>query len=374
MLIITGVYMLTPTIPLYIASLGAAESHVGIVATIFLVASIITRMFINTILNQTGKKLTLIAGVLLNTVVLFLYGFTHSLGATAILRAIQGIGFGITTTITATMAVDFLPDSRRGEGIGYFSMGVVLGSTIGPAISLFLMRNFGFQPMFFVASGFSLITAITVMFSEEPAVASVSKPENKVKATFKWQNIFDRKLILPAAFIVLIGIARSADSNYISLFAEERNFDHLTLYFPISAMTMFFIRFIIGRFSDRKGRNWVLIPGGFAMLAMLITLSLAKTSGVMLLGAFLNGLGMGVLAPGMQLWMFDCVEASRRSVASAAYFNFTDLGVGAGAFSMGFLAENAGYTVMFQTAAGVALLAIVLYAIIGREKAKKPEL
>jgi len=369
-LINVGVHMLTPAIPLYLVSLGALESQVGIVATSFLVASIVMRMAVNFLLAKTGKKLLLIMGVLINTVVMFFFGMVDSLGATAVLRAIQGMGFGITTTLTATMAADFLPDSRRGEGIGYFSMAIVLAITIGPALSLFILENLGFQLMFFTASGFSVIATIVLLFSEEPVIKGLSAPEEKEKPVFRWKNLYDSRLILPTFLIVLFGVSRSADQNFISIFAQEKGFANLAWYYPICTITMFCIRFIVGRFTDRKGRNWILIPGGFAMLALLITLSLAKSSGIMLLGAFFSGLGVGVLAPGMQLWMFSCVEPERRNIASTTYFNFMDVGIGIGAFSLGFITESAGYSVMFQTAAFAALLFIVLYVTIGREKTR----
>ena len=185
------------------------------------------------------------------------------------------------------------------------------------------------------------------------------------------RNLYDSKLIMPSVIIFLYGISRCVDMNFIALFAEDRGFDYLAWYFVIQTMTMFFIRFFIGRLADRKGRNWVLIPGGFALLAVNLILSFAKTSGIMLLAAVFSGLGVGVVAPNLQMWVFGIVDPDKKNVASATFFNFCDIGSAIGAPLMGFIAEKSGYYNMFRIASITGLLYIILYITIAREK-KKP--
>ena len=369
-LVSLGAYMVIPTIPLFLVSLGATESVVGIVATAYYISSILTRFLINLVIARVGKKRALIAGLFLCSIVMASYGFAESVAAVAALRIIQGMGLGSASTIAVTLAVDFLPDSRRGQGLGYHTMGIVVAMTIGPAFALFLRSNFGFMPMFLIASCSSLIAAITVFFIDEPQIITSEpqgKQEEKAKAV-DWRNIYDRKLIAPSVVVLLFGVCRSVDMNYIAIFAEERNLEFLSLYFVVQTATMFLIRLIIGPFVDKKGRNWILLPGGAAMLAFLITLSLTKTSAAMLLGAFFSGLGIGVLSPNLQVWMISLVNPKKRSVASASYYSFVELGSAIGAPLLGLAAENFGYTVMFRTGACVALLYIIVYIAIGREK------
>lgn len=360
--------MLTPAIPLYITHLGATESQVGVILTSFFISSIAARMLVNVLLGKIGKKRLLIAGVALNTIVMLLYGLSDSLWSFATLRAIQGLGFGTTTTLTATMVADLLPDTRRGEGVGYFTMGTVMAVAIAPPVSLHIIGVIGFRAAFFAASGISLLATIIASMTEEPLVASVARAESTVKSFFQWRNLFHRNLILPAALLIFFGISRSTDSNYIAIFAEARNLDQLSWYYVIQTATMFCTRFFVGRLSDRKGRNYVIIPGGIAMLALNLTLSFTNTNALMLLSAVFCGLGIGILAPALQLWMFSRVEPEKRNIASAAYFNFQDIGISIGAFSLGFIAEHAGYPSMFMTAACAALLFIIGYITVGREK------
>lgn len=368
-----GMYMLTPTIPLFLVGFGATESQVGAVVTGFYLSTILTRLLINAVLTRTGKKRMLIAGSVLSAVVMALFGFVNSVAAAAALRIIMGIGLGTVSTIGTTMAVDFLPESRMGEGLGYFSMGMVVAMTFSPAIALYLRSNWGFMPMFLAAAGSNLISAVMVLFVREPNVIRAEpteRPKQKTKL-IDWRNLYDRRLIAVSVIVFLFGINRSVDMNYIALFAEERSLAHLPWYFAIQTATMFCIRFVVGKFSDRKGRNWILIPGGVAVLALMITLSYADTSAKMLLGAFFSGLGFGILAPNLQLWTISTVEPEKRIVANATYFNFVDIGSAVGAPLMGIVAEFWGFTAMFRAGACTALLYIVGYIVIGREKKRR---
>lgn len=370
---VLGSYMLIPTIPLYLVSLGATESQVGMIATAFFVASIVTRLFLNVLLKRTGRKRVLMAGMLLTAIAMLLYGLLASIVANAALRFIGGVGFGITTTIATAMAADFLPDSRRGQGIGYFTMGYVVAMTAAPALAIFLREKYGFPPVFYIASGFALLAAILLIFAEEPppvGKAPAGTAEHK-ESSFQWRNLFDSKLIVASCILLLFSISRSGDSSYIALFAAARNLNYLSLYFVIQTVTMFFVRFVIGRIIDRKGRNWVLIPGGFAMLALCVTLSFTYSDPLLLVGAFFSGLAVGVISPSMQVWMFGVVAPEKRNVASATYYNFTDIGVSIGSLLMGFTAENYGYTVMYRFGACVALLYLLSYFIFGRERTRK---
>ena len=362
----TGIYMLVPSIPLYLVTLGAAETQVGVVATIYFVSSIITRLLVNVLLQRVGKKLLMVVGVLLNSMIMVSYSFAGSIGIIAVLRVVQGFGFGTTTTIIMAMAADTLPDSRRGQGIGYFGLGTVVAMSVAPALSINLVNSFGFRAMFFTSAGILLMTTIIISFVEEPPIVAVK--EEKSKKTVQWRNLFDRKLIVPSVLLLLIGVSRSSDMQFIAIFARERKLEYLSLYFVIQTAAMFCIRFISGRFADRKGRNWVLIPGGVALFAMGVILSFADRSWIMLLGAVFSGLGVGVLSPGLQLWMFNSVAPEKRNVASATYFNFTDIGISAGALMMGFTAENFGYPIMFRIAALAALLHIIGCLTVGRDK------
>lgn len=55
-------------------------------------------------------------------------------------RLIQGIAVGIAGTATGTIIAQILPQSRKGEWIGFFSLSAILSTAIGPFFGILLIK------------------------------------------------------------------------------------------------------------------------------------------------------------------------------------------------------------------------------------------
>ncbi|NLW56154.1 MAG: MFS transporter, partial [Firmicutes bacterium] len=73
------------------------------------------------------------------------------------------------------------------------------------------------------------------------------------------------------------------------------------------------------------------------------------------------GLAFGAILPTMQTWMFNSVESKKSRLASATYYNFYDIGIGAGAVLLGYMVEISGFFLMFRVAALFVVLYLVIY-------------
>jgi len=373
--------------------MGGTETHVGLLTTAFVISSIIMRIFLGLVIRRVGRMVTAYAGVILTGAAIALYCIAGSVGATMLLRVAQGLAFGITTTIFIAIVADILPDTRRGEGIGYFTMGVVIAMSIGPAISVIVMERYGFNEAFLVSAALPLVAALCLLFYKpaKSATTAVNTPadvpevpaaqeiiecepgvndtEEEVRAKGSVLRTFlTRGVIFMAVLLIINGMCRTADMNYISIFAKIRELKYLAWYFTVQTIASITVRFFVGKIADRKGRSWVIIPGGIAILIAMVLLSVANTGEIMLIAGFINGIGIGAIVPTMQVWMFDTFGPKRRDMASAFYFNFYDVGVSVGAILLGLLAEHINYTFMWLTTAFAALLFLVLYTCFGRER------
>jgi predicted MFS family arabinose efflux permease len=61
------------------------------------------------------------------------------------------MGFGIATTFYATIAADNIPNSRRGENLGYWGLGTTVAMAVAPALGIWLLSDYGFSAVFIVA-------------------------------------------------------------------------------------------------------------------------------------------------------------------------------------------------------------------------------
>ena len=79
----------------------------------------------------TGGKKMLLIGAALVLIVTSLYFLPLGLYGLIIIRFLHGVTIGVATTATGTIVAQVIPSSRSGEGIGYFSMSVVMATAIG---------------------------------------------------------------------------------------------------------------------------------------------------------------------------------------------------------------------------------------------------
>lgn len=361
-----ALYMLLPTVPLYVASLGGTDAEVGIVASAFSIASISVRFSINLFFAKTPKKKMLLFGAAVTAMITLLYFPFRSIWSVCIVRIVQGFGFGIVSTLGTAMAADSLPEGRRGEGIGYYLMGTSAMMAVSPAIGLFTADNFGYIPMFLTAAaGPAAAFGFSAFLSPFPVEQAASAVADKTSPT---ELFFDRRLLVHTVLLILMGVSRSAESNFISLFAQERQIAHLSYYYVVQTVTTFLMRGTIGRITDRKGFAWSIIPGAAATMGFLLVLSVTRSTGLLLLAGVLGGVGLGTLIPSMQAWMFAGVEKEKSNLASAMFFNFYDIGIGIGSVLLGSLAGVTGYARMFLATAVCPAMFLAIYLIHGRRK------
>ncbi|WP_443873021.1 MFS transporter, partial [Mitsuokella multacida] len=140
-LLFVGFHILLPTLPIYMASLGASGSEIGLIAGIFGYSAIFIRLFTDTGVRAFGKKTCLYAGLLLSLLATAGYALLDSIGAIVVARVIHGFGFGLSTTFAAALVADVIPASRRGEGIGYFGLGSTIAMALAPAFGLMLLSD-----------------------------------------------------------------------------------------------------------------------------------------------------------------------------------------------------------------------------------------
>lgn len=123
--------------PIYIVNeLGGNLSQAGLAMTLFMLSAIAIRPFCGLIIEKFGVKKTLYVSEIMFCLCSVAYIFVDSLVFLLVLRFLHGIWFSIVTTVTVPIANNFIPDSRKGEGMGYFLMSVNLGIVLGPLIGL----------------------------------------------------------------------------------------------------------------------------------------------------------------------------------------------------------------------------------------------
>ncbi|GAB3059068.1 hypothetical protein JCM19029_08310 [Salinicoccus sesuvii] len=81
-------------------------------------------------------------------------------------------------------------------------------------------------------------------------------PEGKerdrhAEVTFK---LVEKRVLVPALLILLVGIAAGGIMSFFSLYALEKEFNHVGLFFLLIATASFIVRLVSGRLFDNYGQ------------------------------------------------------------------------------------------------------------------------
>ncbi|MDR1067707.1 MAG: MFS transporter [Clostridiales Family XIII bacterium] len=370
-----GFSMMMPLMALFIVYLGGDSRDVGLTATSFAVAAIVSRFFSPLIMERVRNKSLLAAGTVLSMLIMIGLALTPVISGVLVLRTVMGIAFGFVSALTTKLAADTLPDSRRGEGIGYFGMGNALMAALSPVYGIFAAEALGFKITFLTAAVFHLISAAGVLAlgrtdAHDPSATIPAKKETGAREPFTGK-VFDKALILPMILLVYFGFFRSSELSYLPLLAKARRIPHFSVYYLVQTAASVLSRMLIGSLYDRRGPAWVMIPGGIFALAAYFTFSVASSLPVLLLAGVFNGVVLGTLQAGLQSWAIDLVPANKRGIASAAYFNYYDIGLAAGASVFGHVAANYGYPLIYRLACIPAALFLVTFVCVYFAAARK---
>ncbi|WP_077211667.1 MFS transporter [Bacillus dakarensis] len=359
--------MLIPTLPPYFKSIGASGLEIGLVTTLFSVGAIFSRPFIGYFLEYKTRKPLVLFGVIALLLITLLYPISQMILLLLLLRLVHGLAWGWSTTANGTAGVDIVPNSRLGEGMGYFGLSVTLGMIIAPSLGIFLFQITTFTNLIYTSAilGFiSIMLVFSVQFRTPEAVKNTRKED--IKFTYLGSMV-EKSSWFPALITVIATFGYGAIMTFIVIFGEERGIQHIFLFYLGNAIVAALTRPIVGRWFDQKGPiGLVIVCSAFTFLGMWV-LSFAHSDIHILSAGILFGLGFGSLMPTMQSWVLSLTPPNRRGVANGMYFSALDLGIGLSGIVFGFLADYVETGALFQIASVFLLIAMVMTFIEGRK-------
>lgn len=354
-------YGLVTTLPLYaIGVLNRTDEEAGLLMTVFLLSAIVVRPFTGKILDIAGKRKMLWIGLALYLICTVLYYFIQPFAGLLVLRFVQGIWFSIITTATLSIAADIVPITRRGAGLGYFSMSTNLAVVLGPLIALAVIQSYSFDVLFVVLSILMIVGVLTSL----SAPAGVIPVKNDVKSKLSFGDLFEKRAV-PVAFLgSLIALSYASVLSYLSIYAQEKGLLALaSSFFLVFAAVMLLTRPFTGRLFDEKGPQYVIIPGFvFFAIGLVLLANMDSAISFLIAGAFV-GFGYGALVPSFQTLAVQSTKHERSGYATATFFTFFDSGLAIGSFVLGLIALHFGYESVYLVSGALAFAVLILYIV-----------
>ncbi|WP_180085353.1 MULTISPECIES: MFS transporter [unclassified Acinetobacter] len=354
-----------------VAELGATTAQAGLVSGLFIVGTLFGRLIIGKLLNRLGLKITLVAG--LTGFLLFsgLYLIPAKLEILLGIRLMHGFMMGVASTVLGTVIAQTIPATRRGEGIGYFSMSSTLGTAIGPFLGIWLMSNFNYQVIFVFTSVVALSCLICSLFIQPPQI-KITNPVNHIEnqSSSRLAQYIEPKALPISMIVLIVATCYSGVLSFIHFYAKEINLvETASFFFLMYAIAILLSRPFTGPLMDRKGENIIIYPAIVIMALGILLLSQAHNAMMLLASAALLGFGFGNLQSVCQTIAVKSTSLQRMGLATSTFFIALDAGLGFGPYFLGMLLDQIGYRQLYLYSAVLTISCLIWYYLLHGRKA-----
>jgi MFS family permease len=355
-------FQLLPVIPMRMVALGGSKATAGMFLFVYTFASAFAAPITGTIADHIGRRRMLVIASLLFIVFSLAYGIVPWLPLVLVIGIIHGaIWSGILSSASAIMT-DFIPPSRRTEGLGYWGLASTAAIAIAPAIGLQMYR-FGWLAL---CVEIAVLSAVMAIWAARIPGGIVTKTNAEFP---RITDLWDRKVIRTAISFAVVSFGYGGITSYVALLSQERGIHPESLFFTVFAIAIVAVRVLTSRIADRFGPKVLLYPAFVAMPLAFGLLSVAVTRGQMVLSAILFGLGLGASFPAFMTYVLTHTDESRRGRTFGSVIFAFDTGIGLGSLVIGLIGERTSLGTAFAFAAVVGCLAIPIFVTTSKQLA-----
>ncbi|MCA6473909.1 MAG: MFS transporter, partial [Chitinophagaceae bacterium] len=262
-------------------------------------------------------------------------------------------------------------ESRRGEALGALAIGYTLGATIGPVIGSWVVSHYSYNAMF-VTSALMALGSVAILFNIRETL-----PEPQ---PFRWsllripkKEIIEPTALRPALILFLLSISLGSCLTLVPDYSVELGMRNKGVFFTCFTITSLLIRLVAGKSSDRYGRQMVLFFSSLALVVSMLFLAFANDPLVLMTGAGIFGMSLGMNSPTVAAWAVDLCAIEHRGKAVATVYIALEAGIGGGALLSAWIYNNHAENFMYAfllPAICAAFSMLILYRWMQQGKAK----
>lgn len=178
-------------------NLGASLEDTAWVITSYAIANVIIIPMTSFLAEKIGRKQYYIGSIILFTVASAFCGFSHNLWELVAFRFLQGIGGGALLSTSQSILFETFPPKQRATASGIFSLGIIIGPSIGPVMGGYIVDNLSWEWIFYVNIPIGLLAALLSYIYLKPTKKSM---DNR---SIDWLGIFLLSIGVGALQVVL---------------------------------------------------------------------------------------------------------------------------------------------------------------------------
>ena len=352
-----------PALSLFAESLGASPERIGLIVSVSTLTGVVLKLPSGALSDIYGRRFLLQIGVVAFGLPPFLYPFITDLDALTALRFVHGLATAIFAP-SALATVAELYRERRGAALGTYTACTQSGALLGPFLGGYLIHTAGFSTAFVTAGVFGCI-GMALFYSLHLDVAVPQKQDKGMAAvmTEMWKGfaaVAKNKIVLITS--VTDGakmIANGALMAFLPLYGVSAGLNpgEVGLLFTVQAFTSFFSKPIMGRVSDRVGRQPLIVMGLLICAGTFVCIPHVSMFAVLVALSAGFGFGEAVVSSSSSALVADSSEFKRLGAGMGMQGTIMDIGHASGPLLAGLLIANLSYSQAFAIIAGIQLIA-----------------
>jgi MFS family permease len=363
-----------PVLALFAESLGAGPERIGLIVSVSTLTGVLLKLPSGALSDIYGRRFLLRIGVVAFGLPPFFYPFIHNLDALTALRFFHGLATAIFAP-SALATVAELYRERRGAALGTYTACTQSGSLLGPFIGGYLVYAAGFSSAFVTAGVFGCI-AILFFYSLHLNVATPRVKEKGLMTVLAemWKGFVvvarNRKVLITSSTDAAKMIANGALMAFLPLYGVSvgLNPGEVGLLFTVQAFTSFFSKPIMGRVSDRVGRQPLIMIGLLICASTFVCIPQASMFLVLLMLSAGFGFGEAVVSSSSSALVADSSEFKTLGAGMGMQGTIMDIGHASGPLVAGVLIANMSYAGAFGVIAGIQVLAAGMFWFTMRQR------
>lgn len=326
----TDLFAQLPIVSTYAFNLHATTGFIGFIVGAYSLSNLFSNVLAGHFVDNQGPKKVMLAGFLVNGIILLLYAFVSSPVELLIVRFLNGITAGVITPAAFTYITLFHKDKKSGQTMAYSGAAVGLAAISGPAFSGIVSSAFSHETVYLLLGTFMIIGAL-ITLTLKPLQQTTKVEATKEKSSLKeYFPLFNNKgLIL--SFVGALSLSASQGVLAYMLPLKVRTLEMeshisgmLMSVFGIVAILIFLSP--VNKLFDRY-RNEIILAIGLFIIATSQTISsFIDTLPLLIMSMSIYGVGFALIFPSMSSLISKHSPPNLRGKAFGLFYGFFSLG------------------------------------------------
>jgi MFS family permease len=351
-------------LPLYLDHLDADRAQIGAIMAISSVGGLLSRPAVGLLLDRVGRRITLVLGIGILSIALFLLGTVVRIDAWVfIVRLMIGVGIGAAFTAYFTVVADLVPISRRTEGIALFGISGLVPLAINPFVGQLGIAPGNLRWLFPILGAVVLLSGVLALQVRDVPQAVVRA---KVGMGDMLRALRSEALLPVWLATTLFAMMFATFFAFVSVTAAGRNVSDPTAMWLTYAAGAALIRLFGARLPDRIGPSRLVIPALLCYVAALVLAASAQSWLAFVVAGALAGLGHGTCFPLLASQTATRAPDHLRGSALATFTALWDIAALLVVPGFGLLARATSDGTMLLSASAIAGVGLVGWAVLER--------